>query len=526
MNIPPEILEIAQRWVDDQTSLTDEDWLRLVESCRASPELVRLLHEQLQTEDRLSRLLAGDRQQFLRQVEQRVADYLRGDDELTRQAAELRALALARYQSLGKSTTPHSSAWWAWGLTLSLVLLVAAGSGAWLYRETTAITLQVAAVQGNVVVQRAQANDRNATPHLVLQGGDRLLVQHDAQVTLHYPDGTEVVLAGESILDLPDTLFNGKQLYLDRGQLTAQVAPQPANRPMIFTTPHAEAIVRGTELELIVRDRETQLNVAEGKVELAERKTHDSQMVQTAESAVAVVGEKIVKQGISFPTQRHGLLYLFAGRQQPVLTKINGTLRPTELKASGTDAHYTSIGNLELAGGSFSDEQVSPLLKAIHASGEYTFELILSPDVVDHDVPQIVLAFGSPQHPTWTLLQRRETLYWLPGLPNVDLEQWLTEESRWQELARFPAAQSTMHLLVSYRKDRLLIAKEGVTISSHAAPELLHIATSSVSGTEPAQLCFGIVPGLSTAAWRGRIAGFALYERALPESDWKRAQPK
>jgi hypothetical protein len=520
MNLPEPLLDLAQRYVDDQQSLTEEEWLRLVEAGRTEPEFLSLLRMQLQYDDRLSRVLAGDRQHFMLQVEQRVADYLRGEDELTRQATELRSLALERYQSLGKSPAAQHSSWWAWGLTLSLVLFVALGSGAWMYRETNAVAVYVHDVQGNVVVRRQQADDQSAATNLPLRGGDRLLVQHDAQITLRYHDGTQVRLAGETVLDLPAAKFQGKQLYLDKGELTAQVAPQPASKPMIFSTPHAEAIVRGTELRLVVRERETQLDVTEGKVELADRKTHDSQLVLAAESAVAVYGEKVAKQGVSFPSQRQGLLYLFAGRNQPVLAKQGRELRSTELLAANNEARYTSMGNMELSGGWFHDSHASALLQSIYNARQYTFELILSPDAIHHEQPQVIMALGSVERPQIALLQRGEKLYLVHDAGTRMAEEWFTTAPQAVELGKISDAEATVHLLVSYQQDQVLIAQEGVVLGALPLKKDYSIATD---GT---QLFFGSLPQRDLTPWKGRIAGFALYDRALNATEIKRSGVK
>lgn len=63
----------------------------------------------------------------------------------------------------------------------------------------------------------------------------------------------------------------GKRFELKRGGLQARVAPQPAGRPLLVTTPHAEATVVGTEFVVRADERITKLDVFNGRVELAGR---------------------------------------------------------------------------------------------------------------------------------------------------------------------------------------------------------------------------------------------------------------
>lgn len=64
----------------------------------------------------------------------------------------------------------------------------------------------------------------------------------------------------------------GKRLSLDTGAIEASVASQPRWRPMIISTPQAEAKVVGTRFSLSALGAATRLDVLEGAVRL--RKTH------------------------------------------------------------------------------------------------------------------------------------------------------------------------------------------------------------------------------------------------------------
>lgn len=86
-----------------------------------------------------------------------------------------------------------------------------------------------------------------------------------AQVT--FADGTRVDLAADTTLsDVADA--KGKRLVLARGALTADVAKQPADQPMVVVTPHGEAKVLGTVFRITVDPAATRLEVKEGRVRL------------------------------------------------------------------------------------------------------------------------------------------------------------------------------------------------------------------------------------------------------------------
>jgi hypothetical protein len=122
-------------------------------------------------------------------------------------------------------------------------------------------------VQGHVSViagnERTQA--REGLDLLEAQG---IVTGAGASATVVYPDKSRVELG-------PNTTAGelksqgGKRLWVGAGRLTADVSRQPAGQPLVFVTPHAEAIVLGTTLRLTVDPSSgTRLEVTEGKVRL------------------------------------------------------------------------------------------------------------------------------------------------------------------------------------------------------------------------------------------------------------------
>ena len=105
-----------------------------------------------------------------------------------------------------------------------------------------------------------------------LQPGDHVQIADGAQARMEYVDHT--ILSFDQRTEahlLADGLPAdrvGKQVTLVSGRVTAEVAKQPTGRPMVFTTPNAQAMVIGTVLSLVYAPTEsfTRLEVAEGKV--------------------------------------------------------------------------------------------------------------------------------------------------------------------------------------------------------------------------------------------------------------------
>src|SRR5438445_10181682 len=90
-----EIDLLLHRYLEDRDSLAARELDALIAALRADPELAGSLREQLLLDDLLAQKLALDRRNFVAQVEQRVADFNRGQTELSRQTADLRSIAAA-----------------------------------------------------------------------------------------------------------------------------------------------------------------------------------------------------------------------------------------------------------------------------------------------------------------------------------------------------------------------------------------------------------------------------------------------
>ena len=126
------------------------------------------------------------------------------------------------------------------------------------------VVATVTAVQGAVQVRESNATALHAlTVRASLHAKDELRVAKDAAVTFAYADGTTLTVGADAALTLGAAT---KRIVLDRGEISARVAPQPAGNPMLLSTPLAQAEVVGTQLKLSAASSETRLDVTEGKV--------------------------------------------------------------------------------------------------------------------------------------------------------------------------------------------------------------------------------------------------------------------
>lgn len=129
-------------------------------------------------------------------------------------------------------------------------------------------------------VERLQKGARLTAGTLAVAGaGSR------AEVT--FTDGSTFALSGGSELTLGER--KGKQLFLRRGALLANVSPQPPGLPLRIRTPTAEAVVLGTSFGMNAVEAETFLRVNSGAVELRRLADNQALKVSVHEQARASV---------------------------------------------------------------------------------------------------------------------------------------------------------------------------------------------------------------------------------------------
>ena len=125
-------------------------------------------------------------------------------------------------------------------------------------------------VEGNVFVLNAAGRAPAQKGQEVLPGQGVVASGAAGRAALLYADGTRLDMGGETWIRefLDPGRAPAKRVILAQGTVSAEIARQPADRPMVFVTPHAEARVLGTSLRLTVEAAMTLLEVREGRVRL------------------------------------------------------------------------------------------------------------------------------------------------------------------------------------------------------------------------------------------------------------------
>jgi hypothetical protein len=153
-----------------------------------------------------------------------------------------------------------------YGLSLAAIVVLASGLGVWLFPRVNAVPVLEFTADAGVSFERGFVTSL-ARNGMKLQPGDtiRLDPTRGSAALSFAPEKTRINLAPGAELKLASAL-RGKRLDLLSGRVEATVARQRPFRPMIITTPQAQARVVGTRFSLTVTTNATRLEVAEGKV--------------------------------------------------------------------------------------------------------------------------------------------------------------------------------------------------------------------------------------------------------------------
>jgi hypothetical protein len=92
-----------------------------------------------------------------------------------------------------------------------------------------------------------------------------------SRAVLKFPDGTRIEVGADTAVESLSENPAGKRLALGQGDLKAAVAPQPKGKPFALLTPHAQATVLGTELQLSVSSERSRLTVLHGLVRFGQK---------------------------------------------------------------------------------------------------------------------------------------------------------------------------------------------------------------------------------------------------------------
>ncbi|MBI4658869.1 MAG: FecR domain-containing protein [Verrucomicrobia bacterium] len=183
---------------------------------------------------------------------------------------------------------------WNWrsalALAASVVLLL--GLGVWYFGPTIGEPVLVDVKGTGVSVERG-TEFVAAIRGMRLLPGDVLRIGTNASVGLAFgAEQTRIDLESETELKLI-SFASGKRLQLRSGKLEAAVARQRLFRPMIVTTPNAQARVLGTQFTLKATTSRTELRVDEGKVRLTDTRNGEAEPVPAGYYAVVAAATKL-----------------------------------------------------------------------------------------------------------------------------------------------------------------------------------------------------------------------------------------
>lgn len=191
-------------------------------------------------------------------------------------------------------------------LAWAAVFLVFAGLAAvfLLNRAQRADAPAIASVQGEVRLL-GPTGERLLKPGQSWQRGETLKsVGPKSTATVTFSDGSRLAL-GENCIAVNQSTKEGRRVELQHGTVQAAFKAQAAQRPFVFETPEAEAMVTGTKLRLITGGHRTRLEVTEGEV--CFRRRHDGAEVTVKAGHYAVAAPNAPFVAMPFHPDPHAV---------------------------------------------------------------------------------------------------------------------------------------------------------------------------------------------------------------------------
>jgi len=136
--------------------------------------------------------------------------------------------------------------------------------------------------------------NRNLQAGSKLFGGTIEGMAPDSWFELEFNDGSQVVIAGNSMLTISD--LGQKELRLREGSFSANVIPQPKGKPMLVRTRSALFEVMGTRFSVDAELSSSTLTVNEGKVRATRLSDGSPVEVFAKHRVVVAVGRELVPE--------------------------------------------------------------------------------------------------------------------------------------------------------------------------------------------------------------------------------------
>lgn len=494
--------ELISRFVEDPGAATPEELDALIEALHEEPAMVVRLREQLMLNDLLAQKLTVDRRNFLAQVEQRIADYERGQEEIDSQVSDLRAIAETEIER--PRSVRGTSLWMNLLMVAAAAALIAGVFIAPGFLQQGRAVARVESVEGEAIIFRDQMEVPLQAGAAVLTG-QPIRVAAGALLVLEYADRTRVELTGGSLTLASDPKTRAKQVRIESGEVFASVAKQTAG-PMLFQTPHAVATVLGTELRITVADEGTRLDVTEGLVQFAKKDGGDPVLVAASETS-EVRGDQVQpKRSLTWPDERESVVFLFEGTDKLTLARnpASGYFRDTPLEPVG-EVEFGAARELLLRGGQFvTADGGLDVVRLVQRSSQFTLETVLAAQRSRASGAIVALAFSGGRGNFELAQEDDQLVFRLAADRTADGPALL-------ELGRIEADRQ-LHVAVSYRDGVLCGYVDGKEV---ARREDVH---GGLGGWSEGALAIG-GDSVGGRRWRGSVAGVAIHDRALDAAE-------
>lgn len=391
-----ETKSVIERFVDDRDSLSEDELASLVDDLERRPELAVELKEQLLLNELLSQQLGVDRRDFLAQIAQRVRDCDTGDEVLSSQVESLRSIAEEELNSWNARAERARYRKVIGALAAMLLIAVAGGLWYWLTRSVSNIAIVEVVLDGGQLT-RDQITKRVNVGMDVLPG-DCYETEAGQMLRFRYPDGTILQVGGNSIVRFPLTgRRQGKHVIVLRGDLSADVVPQSADRPMILHSPLADATVVGTSLTLAVRRDATWLDVSNGKVRLSRRGKQAAAVLVNSSHFGVITREAIHSEPVTWPVSREDLVFVFQTADKPnlVFDPVTQTWQRKVVEPQG-QARFSDISAMQLTDGMFfAPAADKAVVMSCRDSNALSLQATIRPNRLDQIGPARIISLSS-----------------------------------------------------------------------------------------------------------------------------------
>ncbi|MFC1479505.1 FecR domain-containing protein [Planctomycetota bacterium] len=205
---------------------------------------------------------------------------------------------------LGTKKISRKKWWMPLAAALAACLVIAAGAYLYNLHQMSQIPGLIKAkfteVQGDVNIERGEKS-LPARKGMEIISGDSIKTGNDGKASVKYRgEKSTVDISEKSQLEFQEQ--NGaKRIQLHKGVINCSIAPQPEEKSIKLSTPHAEAEVIGTSFKLTVQENLSRLDVFKGRIRFAEK---TEGLEETASSGQYIIAGLGVLMG-PVPVQMH-----------------------------------------------------------------------------------------------------------------------------------------------------------------------------------------------------------------------------